>query len=210
MNKGPVKLQKPQLCLVTDPTVPDLAHRVEIALDAGITMLQVRGPQLSAHQLYDLALDLCPLCQHYGATCIINDRIDVGLAVQAHGFQLGQNSLPIATVRDFVGPDYLLGASVHNLDEARNALLQEADFLLAGTIFDSRSHPGEPTSGLTFLSAVKQAYAQSMLLAIGGISADNAREVMDAGADGIAVISAVLSTQHVGRAVSVLRRAIGL
>ncbi len=210
MNKALAKLQKPQLCLVTDPTVPGLARMVEAALDAGITMLQVRGPQLSAHQLYDLALDLCPLCQHYGVICIINDRIDVGLAVQADGFQLGQNSLPIATVRDFVGPDYLLGASVHNLDEAHNALQQGADFLLAGTIFDSRSHPGEPTSGLTFLSAIKQAHAHSLLIAIGGISADNAREVMAAGADGIAVISAILNTQHVGRAVSALRHAIGL
>ncbi len=210
MSKAHARLQKPQLCLVTDPTVPGLAHMVEAALDAGITMLQVRGPQLSAHQLYDLALDLCPLCQHYGVICIINDRIDVGLAVQADGFQLGKHSLSIATARDFVGPNYLLGASVHNLDEAQIALAQGADFLLAGTIFASRSHPGEPTSGLSLLRAIKQAHANAMLFAIGGISVDNAHEVMAAGADGIAVISAVLNTQNVSRAVNALRRAIGL
>jgi thiamine-phosphate pyrophosphorylase len=210
MNKPRSKLQKPQLCLVTDPTIPNLVHIVETALDAGITMLQVRGSQLSAHQLYNLAHDLCPRCQHYGAVCIINDRIDVGLAVQADGFQLGRNSLPIAAARDFVGPSYLLGASVHNLDEAQRALVQGVDFLLAGTIFASHSHPGEPTSGPVFLRAIKQAHADSMLLAIGGISVDNAHEVMATGADGIAVISAILNTQDVARAVGALRRAIGL
>ncbi|GAC1506972.1 MAG: thiamine phosphate synthase [Ktedonobacteraceae bacterium] len=210
MNKARFKLQGPQLCLVTDPTVPDLGRRVETSLDAGITMLQVRGTRLSAHQFYDLALALSPGCQRYGVPCIINDRIDVGLVVQADGFQLGRRSLPMATVRGLVGPDYLLGASVHSLDEVRTALNQGADFLLAGTIFASRSHPGEPASGPQYISAIRQSHPAAMLIAIGGITAENAPEVMAAGANGVAVISAILNTQDVARAVKALRRSIGL
>ncbi len=210
INKPKRELRKPQLCLVTDPTVPDLVRTVELALDAGITMLQVRGTQLSAHQLYDLAQALCPRCQGYGVACIVNDRIDVGLAAQADGFQLGQHSLPVATTRDLVGPEYLLGASVHTLAEAQTTLTQGADFVLAGTIFASRSHPGEPASGTQFLQAIRQAHPDVNLLAIGGITAKNAGEVMAAGADGVAVISAILNTQHVSRAVKALRYAIGL
>lgn len=210
MNKPKWEPHKPQLCLVTDPTVPDLVHTVELALDAGITMLQVRGTQLSAHQLYDLAQALCPRCQGYGVACIVNDRIDVGLAVQADGFQLGQRSLPVATARDLVGPEYLLGGSVHTLAEAQTALAQGADFLLAGTIFASRSHPGKPACGMQFLQAIRQAHPDATLLAIGGITPDNAGEVVAAGADGVAVISAILNTQHVSHAVRALRYAIGL
>jgi thiamine-phosphate pyrophosphorylase len=173
-------------------------------------MLQVRGTQLSAHQLYDLAQALCPRCQRYGVACIVNDRIDVGLAVQADGFQLGQRSLPVATARDLIGPEYLLGASVHTLTEAQTALAQSADFLLAGAIFASRSHPGEPASGTQFLQAIRQAHPDANLLAIGGITPENAGEVMAAGADGVVVISAILNTQHVSRAVKALRHAIGL
>ena len=210
MNKPAWELRKPQLCLVTDPTVPDLVHMVEQALDAGITMLQVRGTQLSAHQLYNLAQALCPRCQQYGVACIINDRVDVGLAVQADGFQLGQRGLPIAVVRDLVGPDYLLGASVHSMDEARTALAQGADFLLAGTIFASRSHPGEPARGPQLLRSIKQSYPNAILLAIGGVTPENASEVMAAGADGLAVISAILNTQNVLHAVKALCQAMGL
>ncbi len=210
MNKPKRELGKPQLCLVTDPTVPDLVRMVELALDAGITMLQVRGTQLSAHQLYDLAQALCPRCQRYNVACIVNDRIDVGLAVQADGFQLGQRSLPVATARDLVGPEYLLGASVHTLAEAQTALTQGADFMLAGTIFASRSHPGEPACGAPLIRAIKEAHPDANLLAIGGITPENAGEIMAAGADGVAVISAILNTQHVSSAVKALCYAIGL
>ncbi len=204
------ELYRPQLCLVTDPTVPDLIHKVELAIDAGITMLQIRGPQLSTHRLYNLAQALGPRCQRYGVTFIVNDRIDVGLVIQADGFQLGRRSLPVARARDLVGPQYLLGVSVHTASEASTALAQGADFLLAGTIFASRSHPGEQACGLQLLQILKEAHPDVPMLAIGGITSENASEVMAAGADGIAVISAILNTQQVTRAVKALRYAIGL
>ncbi len=194
------KLKRPLLCLVTDPNVPGLVEKVESALQAGISMLQLRGHTLSAAQLYQLALALRPRCQHYGASFIVNDRLDVGLAVQADGFQLGERSLPIAAARQIVGNSYLLGASVHTLDEARTAIANGADFLLAGTIFASSSHPGGPTSGLNLLRAIKQE-CPCPLLAIGGITPANAQQVIEAGADGVAVISAILSAADIAQAV---------
>lgn len=200
--------QRPQLCLVTDPNVPDLVEKVETALAAGVTMLQLRGHTLSAAQLYHLAQTLHPHCQRYGASLIVNDRLDVGLAVGAHGFQLGTHSLPLAVARRIVGQEYLLGASVHTLEQARQAVSEGADFLLAGTIFASASHPAGPISGPDLLLAIKQAFPAVPLLAIGGMSVNTARQVMEAGADGIAVISAILGATDVAQAVKMLREAL--
>src|SRR6266849_5869619 len=162
------ELRRPQLCLITDPTVPSLPEIVEAALAVGVTMLQLRGHQLSAAQLYTLALQLRPRCRYYGAAFIVNDRLDVGLAVEADGFQLGKRSLPLHVARQVVGTRYLLGASVPSLEEAQAAVADGADFLLAGTIFASPSHPGEPTSGPGLLRAIKQAFPSCFVLAVGG------------------------------------------
>lgn len=173
-------------------------------------MVQLRGHQLSAADMYTLALTLHPLCQRYAAACIINDRVDVGLAVRAEGFQLGRRSLPLPMVRQLAGEDYLLGASVHSQEEARAAVANGADFLIAGTIFASHSHPGEPPSGLDLLHDIKQTLPAYPLLAIGGITSENAEQAMVAGADGVAVISAILGATDVACAVRELRTAIGL
>ena len=168
-------------------------------------MLQLRGHQVSAAELYDLARQLRPRCQQHGAAFIVNDRLDVGLAVKADGFQLGKRSLPLAVARQVTGMNYLLGASVHTLEEAQVAIDGGADFLLAGTIFASSSHPGEPTSGLDLLRAIRQAYPSCFVLAVGGITAQTAKLAMEAGADGVAVISAILRAKDVKKAVEELR-----
>lgn len=204
------QLKSPLLCLVTDPEVPNLIQAAHAALTAGITMLQLRGHTLSSAHMYTLATALRPLCQRYQAAFIINDRVDIGLAVGAHGFQLGMRSLPLPVVRQLVGEEYLLGVSVHSREEAQIAVAGGADFLLAGTIFASHSHPGEPTSGLELLRAIKQMELSCPLLAIGGITSKNARKVMEHGADGIAVISAILEAANIESAVRELRASIGL
>lgn len=173
-------------------------------------MLQLRGHQLPAADLYALALALRPLCQRYAAAFIVNDRVDVGLAVAAEGFQLGRRSLPLPVVRQLAGEDYLLGASVHSREEAQAEAANGADFLLAGTIFASRSHPGQPTRGPSLLRDIKQALPTYPLLAVGGITRENAGQAMEAGADGVAIISAILGAADVGRAVQEVRTAIGL
>jgi len=171
-------------------------------------MLQLRGHTLPAADLYRLGLTLRPLCHRHGAMLIVNDRIDVGLAIEADGFQLGTRSLPLAATRQLVGDDYLLGVSVHSCEEAIAAGVGGADFLLAGTIFASRTHPDEPPGGPDLLSAIKHALPTCPLLAIGGITQANARQAMQAGADGIAVISAILGSANVKQTVNELRMTI--
>lgn len=202
------RLRQPQLCLLTDPTRPNLLEKVEQALAAGVTMLHLRGHTLSAAEIYELAQRCVALCRRFGTLFIVNDRIDVGLAVGANGFQLGARSLPLATARQLVGQDALLGASVHSLTEASTALTAGADFLLAGTIFASSSHPGASVSGPRLLRALKNAFPTTPLLAIGGVTSANAREVVTAGADGIAVISAILDAPDIEREVHQLHHAL--
>jgi thiamine-phosphate diphosphorylase len=196
--------------LITDPTIPNLSAIVEESLAAGVTMLQLRGYESSAAELYALAQQLRPRCQRYGAAFIVNDRLDVGLAVAADGFQLGKRSLPLHAARQVVGVRYgmryLFGVSVHSLEEAQAAIGDGADFLLAGTIFPSPSHPGEPTSGTALLRAIKQTCPASFVLAVGGITPETARLAMEAGADGVAVISAILGARDVREAVRCLYR----
>src|SRR5258708_35506965 len=97
-------------------------------------MVQLRGHQLQAIELYRLALALHPLCQRYQAAFIVNDRIDVGLAAGAHGFQLGARGLPLAAARLLMGEEYILGVSVHSFDQALVAT-EAADFLPVRTSF---------------------------------------------------------------------------
>jgi thiamine-phosphate diphosphorylase len=201
-------LTYPLLCLITDPEVPDLVTRVEAALSAGVNMVQLRGHTLPAAEMYRLALVLRPLCHHYQATFLVNDRIDVGLVTGADGFQLGARSLPLTVARQLIGEDYLLGSSVHSREEALVARAEGADFLLAGSIFASHTHPDEPPSGTYLLHAIKQILPTCPLLAVGGITQANAGQAMQAGADGIAVISAILGSANVKQAVNELRTAI--
>ena len=207
-------LPYPVLCLITDPAVTDLVTRAEAALSAGVNMVQLRGHTLPAAELYRLAMVLRSLCDRYRATFIVNDRIDVGLVTGADGFQLGASSLPLVAARQLIGEDYLLGASVHSCEEALAAEAGGADFLLAGTIFASHTHPGEPPCGIDLLQAIRRdipkGHSTCPLLAVGGITQANARRVIQAGADGIAVISAILSSANVKQAVEELRMALNM
>src|SRR5258708_29851788 len=188
-------LPHPTLSLITVPAVPDLVTKVETALCAGVNMVQLRGHQLQAIELYRLALALHPLCQRYQAAFIVNDRIDAGLAAGADGFQLGTRSLPLAAVRLLVGEDYLLGASVHSCEQALAA--GEADFLLVGTVFSSSTHPGEPPCGTGLLYEIKQLLPTHPLLAVGGITSTNAGQAMQAGAESLTRVPAQPRAAHV-------------
>ncbi len=195
-----------QLCLITDPALPDWMAQVQKALTAGVTMLQLRGHELSASQLYVLATQLLPACRHNGVKLIINDRVDVGLAVHCDGFQLGQRSLTLQCVRRIAGKHYLLGASIHTLADLTVAKAEGADFVLAGTIFPSTSHPGGPTTGLDTLRDIQRVAEGVPVIAVGGITLENAASVMETGVAGIAVISAILRSHDVIETVKELRR----
>ncbi|WP_376796430.1 thiamine phosphate synthase [Thermogemmatispora sp.] len=208
-SAGPER--RPLLCLVTDERHPACEEVARQALEAGIDWLQVRGPGLPAARLYELASRLGPLARRRGARLIVNDRLDVALAVDADGVQLGRRSLPLATARALLrrcGRALWLGASVHSLAEAGQAVAAGADYLLAGTIFPSSSHPGEAVAGIELIRRLRACWPRVPLLAIGGVSAANAAQVIEAGADGVAVISAIYGAADVVQAVHSLRQAL--
>jgi thiamine-phosphate pyrophosphorylase len=166
---------------------------VEAALRGGARAFQLREKDLPPRDLYPLALEMRQLTQAYGARLLINDRVDVALAVDADGVHLTTTSLPARVARQLLGPNRLLGVSTHNLAEAQVAAEDGSDFLVFGPVFftPSKAPYGQPV-GLDALRAVRAA-VRLPILAIGGIKKANLDQVLAAGADGIAVISAVIS-----------------
>ncbi len=166
---------------------------VEAALCGGARAFQLREKDLPARELYALAQDIRQLTQPYGARLLINDRLDVALAVNADGVHLTTTSLPTRVARQLLGPGRLIGVSTHNVAEAQAAAAEGADFLVFGPVFftPSKAPYGQPV-GLEALRAAR-ATVELPMLAIGGIKKANLDQVMAAGADGIAVISAIIA-----------------
>ena len=188
------------LQVVTDPRLDRkrLLAAVAAAVENGADWVQVRDPAASGRALYDLARAVVEVCRPRGGRVVVNDRTDVALAVAADGVQLGQRSLPVGVLRR-IAPGLQVGVSVHSLDEARAAEAADADWLTFGHVFPTASHPDELPRGLAALTEVCQA-TRIPVIAIGGIDADRVPEVLAAGADGIAVISAILGAEDPGKA----------
>src|SRR6185369_5917689 len=145
---------------------------------------------MPAREFYDQA----KIALRPGVQLIINDRVDVALAVGAHGVHLGQDDMPPEAARQLLGPDAIIGYSTHNIEQAIAATKLPIDYLAIGPIFATTTKTDTaPVLGLEGLRVVRQMIGSFPLVAIGGITHANAREVIEAGADSIAVISALLS-----------------
>jgi thiamine-phosphate diphosphorylase len=184
----------PRLHVITNDAVlgePDFADRAQglLARFGSRIALHLRSRALSGGPLFALAQTLSAL---EAAVIVINDRVDVALTTRAAGVQLRRDSLPITAARELLGETRLVGYSAHERLEAAAAQVAGADFIVAGTIFESGSHPDAPARGLDFLSGVAQAVSVPVL-AIGGVTAERVRECRAAGAFGVAVIGAVWS-----------------
>ena len=153
-------------------------------------MVQVREKNMPSGELYELASKLRVVTREK-ALLIINDRVDLALAVGADGVHLPAHSLPIDIAKGLFREGMLLGRSVHSVEEAMAADEEGADYLILGTIYGTASHPDRPPSGPELIRSVK-AQVSVPVYAIGGINASNAGEIMRAGADGIAVIRSIL------------------
>ena len=171
----------------------DLLTVVGQALRAGVRAVQLREKDLPTRDLYHLAGKVLATARAAGAALLVNDRVDVAMALSADGVQLTRRSLPPREARDLLGAGKLIGVSCHSLMEVREAEEGGADFVVLGPIFEtpSKASFGPPLT----TEIVRQARAITSLpiLAIGGITAVQAPEVMAAGADGIGVISAVMA-----------------
>lgn len=185
------------LYLITDrkqvPAGRTLIEAVRAALEGGVRAVQLREKDLPAAALYLLALELRELTARYGARLLINDRLDVAQAVGADGVHLGGHSLPVTAARGLLGPDRLIGVSTHRPEEVAAAKRDGADFVTFGPVFftPSKAAYGEPVG----LDQLRSACAAAPLpvLALGGVTAERIPALLDAGAAGAALISAVLA-----------------
>ena len=187
-------MHEPIVCLVTDERFlhgRPLAQVVEQAVAGGCNMVQLRAVEQSARQVYETALMLKGVTDGLRVPLIINNAVDIALAVDAAGVHIGQTDLPASAARRLLGPEKLLGVSVSTAAQARAAYLDGADYLGAGAVFPTATKTDAAVIGLDTLTAICQAVPLPVL-AIGGVTVDNAAAVMNAGARGIAAISAIL------------------
>ncbi len=170
----------------------DVSH----AEACGVKVVQYRNKNAETRELYREALSLREICRN--SAFIINDRIDIALAVDADGVHLGQSDMPYKEARKMLGPDKIIGITVHNLAEALEAESQGANYLGVSPIFSTRTKAdaGKP-SGIVMIEEIR-AEVDVPLIAIGGINLANAPEVIKAGADGVCAISAVVAKENVG------------
>jgi len=180
------------MCLVTDRQrvggADRLVERVSWAARAGVHLVQVRERDLEGRALTALVAGCVAAVRGTRARIVVNDRVDVAVAAGAHGVHLRADSMAAARVRTMVPPGFLVGRSVHGLDEAREA--DEAgglDYLLYGTVFATASKPGHAPAGTSALAAVAAA-VRVPVLAVGGVTPDNLEEVAAASASGFAAI----------------------
>lgn len=196
-----------RLYLVTDR--PLMAGRriedvVAAAVRGGVTIVQLREKDCRTREFVEVARGLKRLLEPLGVPLIINDRVDVALACGADGVHLGQSDMEYADARRILGPDAIIGISVETPEQKPG----EADYLGVGPIFSTPTKPdAAPPWGLEALAAYRRA-SRHVLVAIGGITLENARSVVEAGADGIAVVSAICAAPDPEAAARALHEAI--
>jgi len=187
-----------RLCLVTDSALANgrsLAGVVAAAVKGGVTMVQLRKKTASTRAFIEEARALKRLLAPLRVPLLINDRIDVALAAGADGAHVGQRDMPVALARQLLGPAAIIGLSITELGEVRGEDVELADYLGVGPVFaQSTKLDATPPLGLDGLAKVRRATSKP-IVAIGGVSAVNAGAVRSAGADGIAVVSAIMGAE---------------
>jgi len=168
----------------------DLAPLLDAVLAGGCRVVQLREKIMPLSDLYPVALALRRRCREAGCLFIVNDRVDLALAVEADGVHVGQDDLPAREARRLLRPGMILGVSTHDESQARRARDDGADYVAVGSMFPTGSKTGFRLVGPDLLRRVRPEIPVP-LVAIGGITVDNVAEVIRAGADAVAVISAV-------------------
>jgi thiamine-phosphate pyrophosphorylase len=167
---------------------------VEAAIRGGVDVVQLREKAASANERYELGRELRELTREAGAPLVVNDRVDLAAALEADSVHLGDDDLPVSVARGQLGAEAIIGRSVSTPEAARRAEEAGADYLGVGAVFatDSKDDvpPEEQAIGLDRIRAVREA-TDLPFVGIGGVTPDNAADVVEAGADGVAVISAI-------------------
>jgi thiamine-phosphate pyrophosphorylase len=186
----------PRVYPITDTQISGLSHAEQVALFAagGATLVQLRDKHASGSQFYEQAKAALAVAAERGVRLVINDRVDVALALGGLSVHLGQDDLPPEAARRLPGDDAVIGFSTHNVEQAIAAAPWPIDYLAIGPIFTTltKANP-DPVVGLEGIRAVRDATGTLPLVAIGGVTPGNAREVIEAGADSVAMIRGLLT-----------------
>lgn len=187
-------LGRSRLYLVTYPS-DTLLTTVESALKGGLTLVQYRDKTADDAFRLEQATKLRQLCHSYGALFIINDRVDLALAVDADGVHLGQQDIPIAIARQLLGSQRLIGRSTTNSEELHRAITEGADYIGVGPVYETPTKAGKAAAGLEYVSYAAQ-HSSVPWFAIGGIDANNVNDVIDAGAERVAVVRSLMQAEQ--------------
>ncbi len=197
------------LYLVTDRSLSKgrpLEWIVDESVKGGVTMVQLREKQATTREIVELALRLRTKLHPLGIPLIINDRLDIALASHADGLHIGQNDMPYELARHLLGKDKIIGLSVENMEQVRHANKLDVDYIGISPIFITNTKTDTQSPfGLTGTSQAA-AITRHPSVAIGGINEMNARQIVEAGANGIAVVSAIMSADDPMKAAQKLKQ----
>lgn len=182
-----------------------LEDDVEKAILGGVTMVQLREKNIDNDSFIELAKKVKQVCNKYKVPFIINDNLEVALAVDSDGIHIGQDDLPASLVRQKIGPDKILGVSAHNLDEAIAAKKAGATYLGAGAMFSTTTKDNTTNLSIEQLQAITK-NVDIPVVAIGGINYDNCLSLKNCNLAGIAVVSAIMAATNISEAASNLKK----
>lgn len=185
----------------------ELERAVEEAILGGITLVQLREKNTSTMDFYKIAVDIKKVTDKYNVPLIIDDRLDIALAVDAAGIHVGQSDMPCDIARKLVGKDKIIGVSADSVEEALKAQKDGADYLGVGAVFPTGTKKDATDVSMETLKEIVQK-VNIPVVAIGGVNQDNVDKLADTGIDGISVISAILGKKDVRKAAEDLKAAV--
>jgi len=185
------------LYLVTDKSddVEKFLKTIEEAIKGGVSVVQIREKTAETLDFYNLALKVKEITEKHDVPLIINDRVDVALAVDAEGVHVGQSDMPCDVTRALVGPDKIVGVSAATIEEARKAERDGADYIGTGAVFPTATKDDAPKITKKDLKEIVESISIPVV-AIGGITLNNAHELNDTGIAGLSVVSAIMSSEN--------------
>ena len=195
-NSNRVSLNLPKVYPITDARLSGLSHaeQVRSLVGGGATLIQLRDKHAAPREFHHDAAFALRIARDHNVKLIINDRLDVTLAMKADGVHLGQSDIPVEAARRVLGKDAIIGISTHNLAQARLASTLPVDYIAFGPIFKTATKENpDPVAGVVALSEVRGSIGSLPLVAIGGITLSNAPEAIKAGADALAIIAGLVA-----------------
>jgi len=199
------------LYLVTDRSLSkgrSIEWIVEEAVKGGVTMVQLREKECNTNDFIEIAIGLKKILKFYDVPLIINDRIDIVLATDADGLHIGKKDMPYCKARKILGYNKIIGISVETIEQAKEANLLDVDYIGISPVFDTRTKLDiSAPLGLDGVHKIAL-FSKHPIVGIGGINAGNANDVIKAGANGVAVVSTIISSENVKQAAIDLKKVI--